>query len=532
MKHSLYIFKFIYITGFSVRDLGGSDKVLVINFGGQYAHLISRRIRELNVYTEVIPFSRFRKDLINESVKAIVLSGGPASVRCFNHDLMSKFKDLMELGKPLLGICFGHQLIAKLIGGTVEEGIGEFGRTEIEIIKDDPLFKGWGRKEIVWMSHKDYVSELPSTAEVLAISERGYVAAFKIRESKVYGVQFHPEVKHTPKGMELLLNFVELAGIKRNWKPEDYVSSLVSEIKDTVGSQDKALVAVSGGIDSTVTALLAKKALGNRLIAVLVDHGLFREGEVEEVIRSLKRLGINPLVIDAKDRFLSKLWDVKDCELRRRIIGEEFARIFKEIANSDPSIKYFIQGTTYPDVIESGFEEGSDRIKSHHNVAALPNWLGLKVIEPLKHFYKDEVRKIGEVLGIPKEIIKRHPFPGPGLAVRVIGEFTPEKLEIVRRASKILEEELRRAGLYDEVWQAFAVVGDDKWVGVKGDSRVVGYVVTLRVVVSEDAMTADWARLPYELLDRVARRITSELSNVTMVTYAVTSKPPSTIEPC
>ncbi len=462
----------------------------------------------------------------------MILSGGPASANEFSHEL-SRFSYLLKLGVPVLGICFGHQLIAKLVGGEVRRGKGEFGRTFIEVVRDDPLFRGWGRREYVWMSHRDYVAKLPSGAEVLAISEQGYVAAFKVRDSLIYGVQFHPEVKHTPKGIKLLENFLELAGVRRDWVPTNYLSRIINEVRERVEPGAKVLAAVSGGVDSTVAALLVKKALGSdRLVAVLVDHGLFREGEVEEVLSNLRRVGIEPLLINARDRFLSRLWGVRDCEERRRVIGEEFAKIFKEVAESDPSIKYFLQGTTYPDVIESGFEEGADRIKSHHNVAALPKWLGLKVLEPLKYLYKDEVRRLGELLGVPKEVIKRHPFPGPGLAVRVIGEFTPEKLEIVRRASKILEEELRRAGIYEEVWQAFAVVGDDRWVGVKGDSRAVGYVVTLRVVLSEDAMTADWARLPYDLLDKVARRITSELDNVTMVTYAITSKPPSTIEPC
>ncbi len=509
------------------------DVVLVVNFGGQYAHLISRRIRELGAYTEVVPYTRF-EDYLSErkdKIKAIILSGGPASVNSFSGDV-SKYSSILDLKVPVLGICFGHQLIAKLLGGEVRRGKGEFGRTEVEVVREDPIFAGWGKREDVWMSHRDYVAELPNSAEVLAVSDKGYIAAFRIKGKLTYGIQFHPEVRHTPKGMKLLKNFLELARVDRSWRPSNYIDEIVKEIAETVEPHAKVLAAVSGGVDSTVAAVLVKKAVGNRLVAVLVDHGLFREGEVEEVLRNLKEAGINPIFIDARERFLSKLWGVRDCEERRRIIGEEFAKIFKEIAESDPKIKYFVQGTTYPDVIESGCEEGADRIKSHHNVAGLPEWFNLRLIEPLRYFYKDEVRRIGEALGIPKEIIKRHPFPGPGLAVRVIGDFTPEKLEIVRKASKILEDELRRAGLYEKVWQAFAVVGDDGWVGVKGDARDVGYIVTLRVVSSDDAMTADWVRLPHNLLDRIARRITAELSNVTMVTYAITSKPPSTIEPC
>ncbi len=510
------------------------DVVIVVNFGGQYAHLMSRRLRELSAYTEVIPYTRFDEYFSSERgrrVKAVVLSGGPASVNGFNDDL-SKYSRILDLRIPVLGICFGHQLIAKLLGGDVRRGKGEFGRTEIEVVRDDPLFAGWGQREYVWMSHRDYVAELPDDAEVLAVSDKGYVAAFRVKGTLTYGIQFHPEVRHTPKGMRLLENFLELACVDRSWRPSNFIGEIVREIARAVEPEAKVLAAVSGGVDSTVAAVLVKRAVGDRLVPILVDHGLFREGEVEEVLINLKKAGINPILIDAKERFLSKLWGVRDCEERRRIIGEEFARIFREIAESDPAIRYFVQGTTYPDVIESGYEVGADRIKSHHNVAGIPEWFDLKLIEPLKYFYKDEVRRIGGALGIPKEIIKRHPFPGPGLAVRVIGEFTREKLEIVKKASKILEDELMKAGIYDEVWQAFAVVGDDGWVGVKGDSRDVGYIVTLRVVSSDDAMTADWVRIPHEVLDKIARRITAELSNVTMVTYAITSKPPSTIEPC
>jgi len=509
------------------------EKVVVVNFGGQYAHLISRRLRNLNVYTEVVPYIRLKDYLSrtdSNSIKAIVLSGGPVSVNELDVNL-DDYKDL--IGKfPILGICFGHQLLAKVLGGEVRKGKGEFGRCEIRIIKKDVIFNGWSEKEFVWMSHRDYVARLPGNVEVLAVSELGYIAAFKVKDKPIYGVQFHPEVRHTPKGMKLLDNFLNMAKVEKSWSPGNYINEVVKEIRETVEPNAKVLVAVSGGIDSTVTAVLVKKAVGDRLVTALVDHGLFREGEIDEILRNLRSIGINPILIDAKEKFLSRLWGVEDCELRRKIIGEEFAKIFYEIIKSDPSIKYFAQGTTYPDVIESGFEVGADKIKTHHNVAGIPKWFNIKIIEPLKYLYKDEVRRLGKELGVPDEIVKRHPFPGPGLAVRVIGKLTPEKLEIVRKASKILEDELKKEGLYEKVWQAFAVVGDDKWVGVKGDSRDVGYIVTLRIVVSDDAMTADWARIPYDVLDRVARKITSELSNVTMVTYAITSKPPSTIEPC
>ncbi len=508
------------------------EVVLVVNFGGQYAHMISRRVRELGAYAEVVPHTRIDEYLRERgTVKAVVLSGGPSRVTNVS-SYSGSYSRLLNLGVPVLGICFGHQLMAHLLGGEVRSGKGEFGRTEVTIVREDPIFEGWGRRETVWMSHKDSVFKLPSNAVELALSEGGGIAAFKVKGRPVYGVQFHPEVRHTPKGMKLIENFLTIAGVKRSWNPGDLAERLVKEIAESVGGEAKVLVAVSGGIDSTVAAVLTKKAVGDRLVAVLVDHGLFREGEVEEVMKNLSKAGIDVKLVDGRDRFLSRLEGTRDCEERRKIIGEEFAKIFMEIAESDPKIRYFVQGTTYPDVVESGCEESSDKIKSHHNVAGLPSWFNLKVIEPLKYLYKDEVRKLGKALGIPKEVITRHPFPGPGLAVRIIGEFTLEKLEIVRKASKILEDELRRAGVYEELWQAFAVVGDDTWVGVKGDAREVGYIVTLRVVSSDDAMTADWVRLPHDLLDRIARRITAELRGVTAVTYVITSKPPSTIEPC
>jgi len=496
--------------------------------------LISRRLRELGVYTEVISCNEltrsYGKDLLKQS-KAIVLSGGPSSVY-ENLDDIEKLRTILNLDKPVLGICYGHQLIAKFLGGKVARGKGEYGRTIVKVMDANELFRGWNNNEVVWMSHKDYVSKLPNEAKVLAISERGYIASFKVKGKPVYGVQFHPEVTHTVKGKILLENFLRIAGISKKWTLNNIIDNILSEVKASIEPNAKVLAAVSGGVDSTVATLLVKKIVGNRLVPVFVDHGLLREGEVEETIANLRKIGIEPIVIDAKEEFISKLQGTRDCEERRKIVGELFAKIFKEISEKDPSIKYLVQGTTYPDVIESGRVERADRIKSHHNVAGLPSWLGLKVIEPLKFLYKDEVRGIAKILSVPEEIIKKHPFPGPGFAVRIIGEFTLEKLRIVKKATKIVEEELRKNGLYDKVWQAFAVVGDDRWVGVKGDSRDVGYIVTVRIVISEDAMTADWFKIPYDVLDKIARRITSEIDSVSMVTYAVSSKPPSTIEPC
>jgi len=510
------------------------DTVLVINFGGQYTHLIARRVRELSIYSEIVNYVEASQQLIEElKPRAVILSGGPSSIYAENAPKVGSW--ILELDIPVLGICYGHQLIASMIGGRVERGLGEYGKTEIEIVERDTIFNGWNIREFVWMSHNDYVAELPKNrAVVLARSvETGYIAAFRLRDKPVYGVQFHPEVVHTPKGKKFLENFIiSIAKAQQNWVLGNMIDMIVDELRNTIPPGERVLCAVSGGVDSTATALLLKKAVGDKLVTVFINHGLLREGEAEAVLNMLRSLGLNPIYIDASKEFLEALKGVRDCEEKRRIIGEFFAKIFKDIAENDKSIKWFAQGTTYPDVIESGFIPGADRIKSHHNVAGLPQWLGLKVIEPLKYLYKDEVRKIAVVLGIPESWVYRHPFPGPGLAVRLIGEVTEEKLRVVRRASKIVEEELAKAGFYRRIWQAFATVGEDRWVGVKGDKRTVGYIVIVRIVESEDGMTADWSKIPHEVLEKIASRIIREIPEVTMVTYAITSKPPSTIEPC
>ena len=506
------------------------DKALVVNFGGQYAHLIARRLREAGIYAELVDPEDAVAEASKPEVKLIVLSGGPSSV--YEPGAPGIDPAIFRIGKPVLGICYGHQLIAKLLGGRVERGRGEYGRTLVKVLRRDGLLDGWGDVEETWMSHADYVAEPPPGFEVLAVSENGYVAAMRARDAPIYGVQFHPEVSHTPKGPLLFQNLVRLVGVGKPWRPEDEIPSIIEEIRRSVPPGEKVLVAVSGGVDSTVTAVLVRRAVGDRAVVVFVNHGLMREGEPEEVLKALRDLGLDPVYIDASEEFLARLEGVEDCEERRRIIGELFAEIFKRVAESDPAIRWLAQGTLYPDVIESGASRHADRIKTHHNVGGLPRWLGLKVLEPLRQFYKDEVRRIGKALGIPDAILYRHPFPGPGLAVRVMGRFTREKLEVARRASAIVEAVLRERGLYGEVWQAFAAVGDDRWVGVKGDRRAVGYVVTIRVVTSEDAMTADWARLPHDVMDEMARRITSEIPQVTMVAYAITTKPPATIEPC
>ncbi|ABO09140.1 glutamine-hydrolyzing GMP synthase [Pyrobaculum calidifontis] len=504
------------------------EKAVVVNFGGQYAHLIARRVRELGVYAEVVAPEDAVEAAMREEVRAIILSGGPRSV--YEEGAPDLPNDVLSLGKPILGICYGHQLIAKKMGGTVSRGEGEYGKTLVKVLVSDVLFEGWGGEEVTWMSHGDYVSEAPPGFTVLAVSERGYIAA--MRRGNIYGVQFHPEVSHTAKGKVLLENFLrKVAGIRDVWRPEDQVERLVKEIRERATAGD-VIIGVSGGVDSTVTAVLVYKAVGERAKAVFIDHGLFREGEPERVVELLKSIGLEVYYVDARERFLSKLEGVSDCEEKRRIVGETFAEVFTEALAKFPNAKYLAQGTLYPDVVESGAVKGADRIKSHHNVGGLPPWFKLELIEPLREFYKDEVRRLAKALGLPDEVVYRQPFPGPGLAVRIIGPFTREKLEVVRRASKIVEEELEKAGILRNVWQAFAVVGDDKWVGVKGDRRAVGYIVTVRVVESEDAMTADWAKIPHEVLERISSRITAEVPQVVMVTYAVTSKPPSTIEPC
>ncbi|MEZ0394457.1 MAG: glutamine-hydrolyzing GMP synthase [Desulfurococcaceae archaeon] len=512
---------------------GGS--VLVVDFGGQYAHLIARRVREAHVFSEIRPYYEIL-ELDLRGYSAIVLSGSHRGVLDTGKEAVEFVRRLIDGpgGAPILGICYGHQLLAVALGGSVRRGCSEYGRTRVRLLADDPIFRGWGPEEAVWMSHGDCVDTLPSAARLLAISENGCVAAFsaEVGSRKIYGVQFHPEVAHTPKGQLLINNFLDLSQAARLWTPSQYYGALLEGLAEELGD-GKVVAAVSGGIDSTVAAALAKKVVGDRLVPVFVDHGLFREGEPEEVVEHLRRAGLEPITIDAQERFLARLEGIADCEARRLIIGEEFAKVFDEVME-ELGARTFVQGTTYPDVVESGATLVADRIKAHHNVAGLPGWFRGKyrVVEPLRLLYKDEVRALARLLGLPEYFVKRHPFPGPGLAARILGPFSRKKLEICRRASKVIEDVLREHELYDSVWQAFAVVGDDKWVGVKGDARKHGYVVIVRVVESQDAMTADYARLPYEVLDEMSRRIAASIDDVTMVAYAIASKPPSTIEPC
>jgi GMP synthase (glutamine-hydrolysing) len=532
------------------------DKVVVLDFGGQYSHLIVRRCRELGVYTELLPYDVSIEELIRGieraegggTIRGLILSGSPYSVHEANSPQCSS--EIVDLKIPLLGICYGAQLIAYLMGGVVKKGgKGEFGRTEL-FFKDSKLFEGLSENRIspyracgvvgqsptinVWMSHGDVIERLEG-AETLGYTDNSPVAAFRIRDT-IYGVQFHPEVHHTERGKKVLQNFLyAICGCERNWTIESFVREKIEEVKRTVGSDGRVICGLSGGIDSSTTALLVNKAIGDRLTCIFVDNGLLRKGEQEEVLNTFEHhLHLNMVFVDAKERFLNGLRGITDSEAKRMIIGELFIKIFEEEAKKLGNVDFLAQGTIYPDRIESASagSRKSSRIKSHHNVGALPEKLGLKLIEPIKELYKDEVRNVAKELGMPSQILNRHPFPGPGLAARVIGEVTDGKLRICREASQIVEEELRKSGWYDKVWQAFTVVGDDVATGVLGDARTEGRIVTIRVVESKEAMTADFVKLPYAVLESMSKRITNEVEGVTWVTYAISSKPPSTIEPC
>jgi GMP synthase (glutamine-hydrolysing) len=509
------------------------DAIIVLDYGGQYCHLIGRRIREQGVYSEIVPWEIKAEEirLLSKkmNVKGLILSGGPASV--FDAEAPKLDANILNLGLPVLGLCYGHQLLAHIVGGKVRPAERrEYGATYVTIDRPVGVLKGLGKKERVWMSHSDAVFSVPEEYEVLAHSENCPVAAFRHREKPVYGLQWHPEVVHTENGVLMLRNFLfEVCGCKANWKVENLVNKIIEEIRfETDGS--KAIIALSGGVDSSITTVLAAKAIGNRLTAVFVDHGFMRENEPEFVENFFKGIGINLIVIDAKDRFLKKLQGIIDPEMKRRIVGEEFIRVFEEVAEKIGA-ECLIQGTIYPDRIESGFRRFSDKIKTHHNVAGLPARVKFrKIVEPLRDLYKDEVRRIGETLGLPRELVYRQPFPGPGLAVRITGEVTREKIEIVRKADRIVREEVERSGLKERLWQYFAVLTNTMTTGVKGDARAYGYVIAVRIVESSEAMTASFAKIPYEVLESISTRITNEIPEVARVVYDITHKPPATIE--
>lgn len=505
------------------------DKIVVLDFGSQYSHLICRRIREFSVYAELVPYDISLKELQEHNPKGIIFSGGPSSV--YNSDAPIPEEKIFDLKLPILGICYGHQLIVNKYGGKVKRANKEYGSSLLTIDSDEDLLSGIGESVRAWMSHGDEAEEIPPGFQVIGHTESARAAAIASEEKSVYGIQFHPEVVHTEQGTEILKNFVlKVCGAKQDWTMQGFIESEVEKLSKIQG---QVLCGVSGGIDSTVAALLIHNAIGDRLKCVFVNNGLLRldeEKEIEEMFKD--NFKVNFSSIDASESFLSKLKGVEDPERKRKIVGEEFITVFTDFAETNGPFKWLAQGTLYPDVIESGVSKGPAAvIKSHHNVGGLPDWLNLEILEPLKELYKDEVREIAKILKVPEKLFMRHPFPGPGLAVRIIGEITPKKLEISKLASKIVEEELMAADLYGKVWQAYASVGDDKAVGVVGDERRYGNVVMIRVVDSIDAMTADWTRLPHGLLEKMSNRITNEIEDVTWVSYVISSKPPATIEP-
>jgi GMP synthase (glutamine-hydrolysing) len=508
---------------------GAFDTVLVVDFGAQYAQLIARRVREAHVYSEIVPHTISAAEVAAYEPSGIILSGGPSSV--YVDDAPGLDPEIYELGIPVLGICYGAQLLARDLGGTVARtGSGEYGRTDLTCKDTSVLFTGWTESSVVWMSHADSITAAPAGFRVSAATPEVAVAGFEDRARGIYGVQFHPEVAHTTFGQDLLKAFChEVCEARPTWTHSSVIEVSVADVRATVGA-GKVLCALSGGVDSAVCAALVHKAIGDRLTCVFVDTGLMRAGEAEQVEETFERqFGIELIHIKAADRFFAALEDVTDPEIKRRRIGELFIRIFEEVASEITDVAYLAQGTLYPDVIESGTGTAAT-IKTHHNVGGLPEEMELSLVEPLRLLFKDEVRAIGEELGLPEEIVWRQPFPGPGLAVRIIGEVTRERAEILRAADAIVLEEVRRAGLSRELWQSFAVLPAVRSVGVMGDERTYAYPIVVRAVTSEDAMTADWARLPYELLERLSTRIINEVPGVNRVAYDVTSKPPGTIE--
>ena len=506
--------------------------VLVVDLGGQYSQLIARRVREARVYSELVGHRLSADEIARRNPAALVLSGGPASV--YSEGAPELDPEIFELGIPTLGICYGMQLMARDLGGAVERtGASEFGKAQLEAT-DSELFHDLPPEQTVWMSHRDSVTAPPEGATVTASSPSTPIAAFEHREKRLYGVQFHPEVVHTPHGQEILKNFLyDVADVPPTWTPAAVIEEQVERIRAVVGAE-RVLCALSGGVDSAVAALLVHKAVGDQLTCVFVDHGLLRENEAEQVVETFSgHFGVPLVHVQAQNRFLSRLAAITDPEEKRTIVGEEFIRVFEEeAAKLEGGVRFLVQGTLYSDVIESGgAEDGvAAKIKSHHNVGGLPADMRMELVEPLRLLFKDEVRRVGAELGLPERMVWRQPFPGPGLAIRIIGEVTEERLAILRRADAILLEEVRRADLYRDLWQSFAVLPAIRSVGVQGDERTYAYPVVIRAVTSEDAMTADWARLPYDLLEAVSSRIINEIPGVNRVVYDVSSKPPATIE--
>ncbi|MCH2657998.1 MAG: glutamine-hydrolyzing GMP synthase [Dehalococcoidia bacterium] len=506
--------------------------VLILDYGSQFSMLITRRIRELNIYSELVPWDVDPVELLYNNIKAIILSGGPASV--YDESAPDLPEWVLETDIPILGICYGMQILAQKLGGTVSSADNrEYGHALIDTNSEDQkLFKNLPSSLSVWMSHGDQITELPPDFKVIAKSQNAPIAAISDSKDR-YGIQFHPEVAHTPQGTDILRNFLfDIAECSGNWTATSFVEDTITEIRNTVGNQ-KVICALSGGVDSAVAATLVHKAIGDQLTCIFVDNALLRHGEPERVVSTFREhMEINLLHTDAKNQFLENLQAISDPEQKRKIIGETFIRVFEQESSKLGNIDFIVQGTTYPDVVESASSgSGSTvKIKTHHNVGGLPEDMHFQLIEPLRNLFKDEVRKVGVELGLPEEMVFRQPFPGPGLAIRIIGEVTEEKLDILRKADWIVMDEIKNAHIYYDLWQSFAVLTDTKTVGVQGDHRTYGFCIALRCVTAEDAMTADWAKLPYDLLGTISSRIVNEVPEVNRIVYDITSKPPGTIE--